>query len=785
MYVRQYGTVAGGGIDMRIIYFIITSSLMICLMLLFRRLFRNKLSANVIYGLWLLVFFRLLVPFGYWEVPVFDTTVEIVYRPMAVAEQFFKEQESESLPVYEEIQNIEENMITPAVSKEHSITPKAVIFSIWFTGALSVTGYVIVQNRKLRNKIDEMDVIEQIDSIDICTSKDIRTPCLFGLRNPKIIVTEEVMTNPTLYEYAIIHELEHYHHKDHIYNADKIIMCILYWWNPLVWYAAKCVTEDAELACDERVLKNKSKEECKKYGYALLQMMEHAQHNPLCMATSYFSGKNTAKQRIESITRRTITKKYILFPVVLLLMVVLAMGCVYPSEKIYIQTNVSDDWNNLANSWAKAFVDKNVEIITNLATENASQQLIDHAILDEDRATFGWSSPWPVFTDEHYRIVYCDSKGAEILYYATDSTPHVYVWKEKLEFTTVQNETKVFSWSLKRYDVISEHEEYINAYPKNQISNTSMDYFTNGLGETLNKNALLSSSTAYQSLFNSGTAALELLNISKDDSLVHYNVEEMGEKSMVHITFLDGSGLQDMVDVTMWQPYGKDGIWIPKDNGFPTIDEYNEKYKHTNSNATNLIKQADDRLRDGYTEVKLTYVDNAEVGWDYYIDNPWKSDEERDALSQAALKELYTLTGFNVKECTYTTDGRSKFIFGKSAEYIGKSIAFYTRDYGFTLCGDGTPYIGFMNARRVHYSDVQQLDSPYGKKEFSGHAAISTWFLEHSGLYQGEKIKGYDTFNLDDTVFTHIKLLFDGGYYVVVIDEDIESVHNIMGPYYE
>lgn len=125
------------------------------------------------------------------------------------------------------------------------------------------------------------------------------------------------------------------------------------------------------------------------------------------------------------------------------------------------------------------------------------------------------------------------------------------------------------------------------------------------------------------------------------------------------------------------------------------------------------------------------------------------------------------------------------FIFGKSAEYIKKSIAFYSRDYGFTLCGDDTPYMGFVNARRVHYSDVQQLDSPYHKEEYNGHAAIPTWFLEHSGIYQGERIKGYDTFNLDDTVFTHVKLFFDGGYYVVVMDEDIESVADIMGPYFE
>lgn len=208
-----------------------------------------------------------------------------------------------------------------------------------------------------------------------------------------------------------------------------------------------------------------------------------------------------------------------------------------------------------------------------------------------------------------------------------------------------------------------------------------------------------------------------------------------------------------------------------------------EDVEYQVSGAKAIIATAERRLREDYTAATLTYVDNAETGWDYYADNPWESEEERDALAQAAIQELYTLTGYNVTECVYTTDGRSKFIFAKSKENIKKSIAFYARDYGSILWGDAVPYMGFMNARRVHYSDIQQLDSPYQKEELSGQGAIPYWFLEHSGVYQGEKITGFDVFNLDDTVYTHVKLLFDGGYYVVVMDEAIEAVSEVMGPY--
>lgn len=82
-----------------------------------------------------------------------------------------------------------------------------------------------------------------------------------------------------------------------------------------------------------------------------------------------------------------------------------------------------------------------------------------------------------------------------------------------------------------------------------------------------------------------------------------------------------------------------------------------------------------------------------------------------------------------------------------------------------------------------YYSDVQQVDSPFYKKELEGHGAVPMWFLEHSGVYQGEKIVGFIATDLNDAVYTHIKLSFDGGYYLVVMDEEIETVAEVKGPY--
>lgn len=773
---------------MKLLYFFLTSSFMIGLVLLFRNLFRKKLSANVIYALWLLPFLRLLLPVGFLEVPVFGTVAEFINRPVAVVEEFFKEPIQKTPGIYEEpladskenkenIDSVEiydavipkENFtvqiperdvslndyITDETTNNHSLT-NHIILTIWCAGSLVLGCYVFVQNRKLRRIIDQLEAVDQIDGIDICISNVIKTPCLIGVHNLKIVLTGEVYVSTELYKYAILHEIAHYHNKDHIWNMARIFLCILYWWHPLVWYAAKCTAEDAELACDERVLKGKTVEERKNYGYALLKMIENAQNKPLCLTTSFSGSKKSMKHRIEAISHKTTTRKCILFPALLVLVSLLIVGCVYPSNKSYIKTT---DWEigetdeyNYNEAKFEYSLQNNFKSIL-LYYENyeygklTERNILSYGELEEYTNIF-------LLRDESYK-----------------SVP-----KRNLVVEMNGIETCI---PIPKYDIggayaisrLHSVNDLIEITPGDDL--ILMAFFL----ETNNEKA--------------PSYSCEILS-SYDE---HEIKSILNKNETVCLARLI---LSDLPSETLYEQMRK--------RAYPemlSLDEYNEKYSNqqvndnnaiymsevklvgNSTNAAQIIKQAEERAKEGYKEAKLTYVDNAEVGWNFYNDNPWASAAERDALAQAALKELYTLTGYNVEECTYTTNGRSKFIFGKSAENIKKSIAFYSRDYGFTLYGDEIPFMGFVNARKVHYSDVQQLDSPYHKKETQGNGAIAAWFLEHSGVYQGEKIIGFDAINLDDTVYTHMKLTFDGGYYIVLMDEKIESFHSAEGPFFE
>lgn len=230
----------------------------------------------------------------------------------------------------------------------------------------------------------------------------------------------------------------------------------------------------------------------------------------------------------------------------------------------------------LATKWAEAFVDRDGEALMEMAAGEVHDDFIGNGMTDEEFSYFGWSSPWPMFTKQLYEIdkAGLTARKAEITYYATDSTPHVWVWKEVLQFAESGGTLRVISEELHTYDLITSLNELILAYSEG-IEGTMMDYTVNGLGEALNDNALREVSkqneledpgiSVYQQLFSPETAAAELLNISMDEKLVSYAWEDTGETATVQIYFLRDDGSAELAEIIMWQPYGEDGIWIPKE----------------------------------------------------------------------------------------------------------------------------------------------------------------------------------------------------------------------------
>ena len=230
----------------------------------------------------------------------------------------------------------------------------------------------------------------------------------------------------------------------------------------------------------------------------------------------------------------------------------------------------------LVREWTEAFVSRDGNAVQRLATEGVAEEfeLDDMLSGPQGQRSFGFSSPWPENVDRDAVVCEVSPEHAVILYYAWTSEPHVTIWKEQIFYGKQDGGYVVTREELTWLDDISSIEEYGEAYGRFGIDGTAMDYETNGLGEALNSQALLSSSTAYQDLFQPESAARRLLNLSEDSSQITLQrlFEEPGS-----INFNIGFPQEEEnlpMPITMYQPYGEDGIWIPKNRRVDVVARF-------------------------------------------------------------------------------------------------------------------------------------------------------------------------------------------------------------------
>lgn len=94
-------------------------------------------------------------------------------------------------------------------------------------------------------------------SVRLIFSSYLKVPFTFGWWRPIIFVPEKWINCPeSEIDTVLIHELCHIQRNDFIFNVLLQFHKCLYWWNPLVWVAAKKMQLACEQSCDELVIRN-------------------------------------------------------------------------------------------------------------------------------------------------------------------------------------------------------------------------------------------------------------------------------------------------------------------------------------------------------------------------------------------------------------------------------------------------------------------------------------------------------------------------------------------------
>lgn len=101
--------------------------------------------------------------------------------------------------------------------------------------------------------------------------------------------------------YMLLHELQHYRHKDALAGYLMTLIGILYWFNPMIWIALKEMRNDREVACDTSVLNMLEPDSYEDYGMTLIHFAEKLSRPAFPFAAGLSGNMPQMKRRILNI----------------------------------------------------------------------------------------------------------------------------------------------------------------------------------------------------------------------------------------------------------------------------------------------------------------------------------------------------------------------------------------------------------------------------------------------------------------------------------------------------
>ena len=359
------------------------------ILLITKRALKNHLTNRMQFNLWFLLLGLLAVPF----LPV---------RPIRFSQVllWLDKLKNAAASNMEPLTETAANANTPSATKQindfalsvSSKTPSIIgliLFGIWIIGILAMLLLVAksrlrfysmqksslpLQNREVRmvynNCLNEMKIKR---NIPVYSTAFLKSPVIAGLFRPCIylpihLISDFNMTaekhmcprgykrisdgcsNATDIRYMLLHELQHYKHKDAIASFLMNLFGVLYWFNPLVWFALKEMRNDREVACDTSVLKLLNESDYEDYGNTLINFAEKVSLTPFPFVAGISGTMKQMQKRIINISsyqKPSVWKKVkgtgIFALIAVILLGITPMFSTYAAEQSYYQWNISSE----------------------------------------------------------------------------------------------------------------------------------------------------------------------------------------------------------------------------------------------------------------------------------------------------------------------------------------------------------------------------------------------------------------------------------------------------------
>ena len=335
------------------------------ILLVAKRIFKNTLSSQIQYNLWFLLLGLLAVPFIPFRLigfPQIFSWLISLRRSSAFNTGTAIDETVKINPTGNENWL---NDFTLSVNSETTLIAGYILLGIWLIGILVMIILVIksslrlrtlkesalpLQNQEVRRLyhhcLEEMEIHRDIP---VYSTAFLKSPIIVGLLKPCIYLPIHLISdyNESDMRYMLLHELQHYKHHDAIASHLMNLAGVVYWFNPLVWYALREMRNDREVACDTSVLKMLEEDAYEDYGNTLINFAEKVSLTPFPFAAGLGGNMKQMKRRIINIAsyEKPTSMKRLKGMAAFMLTAVLLLGLA-PFISIYAADGNHYQWNS-------------------------------------------------------------------------------------------------------------------------------------------------------------------------------------------------------------------------------------------------------------------------------------------------------------------------------------------------------------------------------------------------------------------------------------------------------
>ena len=258
---------------------------------------------------------------------------------------------------------------TENISQSLTVTTTAYI---WLCGCI----VLLVRNLFLiwRTKQTVLMAIRRKDNI--YESECISTPFVIGIVRPKIYIPFNLSEQER--EYILKHEQYHIRRKDQIIKICAYILCVIYWFQPLIWFAYFVMIR-------EYVLKNSKSDIRAAYSTSLLKLATKTEDFNAGLPAF---GESDIRKRVKNIMKFNAKKKWVSV-VAAIAVVIVGVSCLTKaavktdankSNKIIAEKKIGPD-NNKMTYGDK--IDNNIKAADTSNNEKAINNIKDNSTADE------------------------------------------------------------------------------------------------------------------------------------------------------------------------------------------------------------------------------------------------------------------------------------------------------------------------------------------------------------------------------------------------------------------